>query len=164
MAERLPVGAIPSFPALVSNLTTIDASNASTDQFTSQMPWLQADSNGLIGQILSKGLSTPSTHSSAQSRVVHSEATTKNGSKTREGESRPENEWVEQDEPGVYITFVSLPGGVKDLKRVRFSQKRFSEKQAEQWWAENQARVHEQYNVRMAEKSSVGVESEDIAH
>ncbi|GAB4855991.1 hypothetical protein Ancab_024630, partial [Ancistrocladus abbreviatus] len=80
--------------------------------------FIQADSNGLIGQILSKGLSTPSTRSSAQGRVVHSEATTRNGSKTREGESRPENEWVEQDEPGVYITSVSLPGGVKDIKRV----------------------------------------------
>jgi hypothetical protein len=59
-----------------------------------------------------------------------------------------EAEWVEQDEPGVYITLTSLPGGGRDLKRVRFSRKRFSEKEAEQWWAENRIRVHEQYNVR----------------
>jgi len=59
-----------------------------------------------------------------------------------------EAEWVEQDEPGVYITLTSLPGGGKDLKRVRFSRKRFSENEAEQWWAENRLRVHEQYNVR----------------
>jgi hypothetical protein len=32
----------------------------------------------------------------------------------------PETEWVEQDEPGVYITLVALRGGEKDLKRVRF--------------------------------------------
>ena len=32
----------------------------------------------------------------------------------------PEAEWVEQDEPGVYITLTALPGGGKDLKRVRF--------------------------------------------
>jgi hypothetical protein len=32
----------------------------------------------------------------------------------------PETEWVEQDEPGVYITLVALQGGGKDLKRVRF--------------------------------------------
>lgn len=32
----------------------------------------------------------------------------------------PESEWVEQDEPGVYITLTALPGGGKDLKRVRF--------------------------------------------
>jgi hypothetical protein len=48
----------------------------------------------------------------------------------------------------VYITLTSLPGGGKDLKRVRFSRKRFSENEAEQWWAENRLRVHEQYNVR----------------
>ena len=46
-----------------------------------------------------------------------------------------------------------------------YSRKRFSEKQAEQWWAENRARVYEQYNVRMIDKSStVGVGSEDLAH
>ncbi|KAL5551685.1 hypothetical protein UlMin_001861 [Ulmus minor] len=53
----------------------------------------------------------------------------------------------------------SLPWGANDLKRVRFSPKRFSEKQAEQWWADNRARVYEQYNVRMMDKSSVGVGS-----
>ena len=36
------------------------------------------------------------------------------------------DEWVEQDEPGVYITLVSLPGGVKDLKHVRFRYALFS--------------------------------------
>lgn len=29
-------------------------------------------------------------------------------------------EWVEQHEPGVYITFMTLPCGQKGLKRVRF--------------------------------------------
>jgi len=89
-----------------------------------------------------------------------SETTNRNGSRMKESDSRNDNEWVEQDEPGVYITLTSLPGGAKDLKRVRFSRKRFSEKQAEQWWAENRARVYEQYNVRMVDKSSVGVASE----
>lgn len=31
-----------------------------------------------------------------------------------------ETEWVEQDEPGVYITIRSLPGGTRELRRVRF--------------------------------------------
>jgi len=31
-----------------------------------------------------------------------------------------ETEWVEQDEPGVYITIRALPGGARELKRVRF--------------------------------------------
>lgn len=29
-------------------------------------------------------------------------------------------EWVEQDEPGVYITIRALPGGKRELRRVRF--------------------------------------------
>lgn len=31
-----------------------------------------------------------------------------------------EAEWVEEDEPGVYITIRALPGGTRELKRVRF--------------------------------------------
>lgn len=31
-----------------------------------------------------------------------------------------DSEWVEQDEPGVYITIRALPGGKKELRRVRF--------------------------------------------
>ncbi|PIN00158.1 putative protein, contains RCC1 domain [Handroanthus impetiginosus] len=53
-----------------------------------------------------------------------------------------------QDEPGVYITLVSLPNGVNELRRVRFSRKHFTEDQAEKWWAENGTRVCERHNVR----------------
>ncbi|KAK6159982.1 hypothetical protein DH2020_003363 [Rehmannia glutinosa] len=53
-----------------------------------------------------------------------------------------------QDEPGVYITLVTLPNGVNELRRVRFSRKRFTEDQAEKWWAENGTRVCERHNVR----------------
>lgn len=35
------------------------------------------------------------------------------------GEEEPK-EWVAQVEPGVLITFVSLPQGGNDLKRIRF--------------------------------------------
>ncbi|KAE8682923.1 Protein Brevis radix-like 2 [Hibiscus syriacus] len=31
-----------------------------------------------------------------------------------------ETEWVEMDEPGVYITIRALPGGKRELRRVRF--------------------------------------------
>uniref|UniRef100_A0A2N9FM70 BRX domain-containing protein n=1 Tax=Fagus sylvatica TaxID=28930 RepID=A0A2N9FM70_FAGSY len=73
-------------------------------------------------------------------------------------------EWIEQVEPGVYITLTSLPGGNNDIKRIRFSRKRFSEKQAEQWWAENRTRVYERYNVHMNNKSNFGVGSEDLSN
>ncbi|KAL8122356.1 PH, RCC1 and FYVE domains-containing protein 1-like [Apium graveolens] len=170
------------------NIASSDIPNASNDIMNGHMTNQDPDSNGSNGQILSNGSNhqfllngsnniftttsnsqlllngsnTVSGRLSGQNRMVHSEATIRNGSKTKESDSRNESEWVEQDEPGVYITLTSLSGGVKDLKRVRFSRKRFSEKQAEQWWAENRARVYEKYNVRMVDKSNVGIGSEDF--
>ncbi|KAK7300234.1 hypothetical protein RJT34_11074 [Clitoria ternatea] len=165
MAERLPVGAArnvksPSLASFGSN----DGSYASIDRLNIQATSPEADLTGSNNQLLSNGSSTVSNRSAGHNKQSQSDSTNRNGSRTKDNESRNESEWVEQDEPGVYITLTSLPGGVKDLKRVRFSRKRFSEKQAEQWWAENRARVYEQYNVRMIDKSSVGVGSEDLAH
>ncbi|XP_022998689.1 PH, RCC1 and FYVE domains-containing protein 1 [Cucurbita maxima] len=57
------------------------------------------------------------------------------------------DEWIKQYEPGVYITFTSLPGGHKGLKRVRFSRRRFSEREAEKWWEENQVIVYQKYGI-----------------
>ncbi|KAI3714522.1 hypothetical protein L6452_21478 [Arctium lappa] len=56
-----------------------------------------------------------------------------------------ENEWVEQDEPGVYITIRALPGGSRELRRVRFSRDKFGEVHARLWWEENRARIHKLY-------------------
>ncbi|XP_059623288.1 PH, RCC1 and FYVE domains-containing protein 1 [Cornus florida] len=56
-------------------------------------------------------------------------------------------EWVEQYEPGVYITFKTLPTGQKSLKRVRFSRKKFTNKEAERWWEEKQQEVYEKYDI-----------------
>ncbi|CAN7038113.1 unnamed protein product [Brassica rapa subsp. trilocularis] len=56
-----------------------------------------------------------------------------------------QNEWVEQDEPGVYITIKVLPCGKRELRRVRFSREIFGEMHARVWWEENRARIHEQY-------------------
>ncbi|KAI4321154.1 hypothetical protein MLD38_034572 [Melastoma candidum] len=65
-----------------------------------------------------------------------------------------EPDWIEQYEPGVYITLVALPDGTRDLKRVRFSRRRFGEHQAETWWSENREKVYQRYNVRSSERSS----------
>ncbi|KAE9618312.1 hypothetical protein Lal_00047594 [Lupinus albus] len=65
-----------------------------------------------------------------------------------------EAEWIEQYEPGVYITLTALRDGTRDLKRVRFSRRRFGEHQAEIWWSENRDKVYERYNVRITDKSS----------
>ncbi|CAL9065019.1 PH, RCC1 and FYVE domains-containing protein 1-like isoform X1 [Musa acuminata AAA Group] len=59
-----------------------------------------------------------------------------------------EAEWIEQFEPGVYITLIALRDGTRELKRVRFSRRRFGEQQAEAWWSENAERVHDKYKFR----------------
>lgn len=83
-----------------------------------------------------------------------------NGSKSRiavvpGNVNQVEAEWIEQYEPGVYITLVALRDGTRDLKRVRFSRRRFGEHQAETWWSENREKVYERYNVRGSDKASV---------
>lgn len=45
-----------------------------------------------------------------------------------------------------------------------FSRKRFSERQAEQWWAANRARVYEQYNVRMVDRSAASAGNDEGSH
>ncbi|PPR80805.1 hypothetical protein GOBAR_AA39906 [Gossypium barbadense] len=87
-------------------------------------------------------------------------------------------EWVAQVEPGVLITFVSLPEGGNDLKRIRFSldsflaigfgiegfnlldchcmcREMFNKWQAQRWWAENYDKVMELYNVQRFNRQAV---------
>ncbi|KAL8246137.1 hypothetical protein R6Q59_007353 [Mikania micrantha] len=161
MAERLPVGAARNIksPSLTSNISSGNIlPNVSVDQSNDQtVPYEELDSNGSNSPLKPNANNN---RRSAQNKPADSEvaAAARNSSRSNNGESQDgADEWVEQDEPGVYITLTSLPGGVKELKRVRFSRKRFSEKQAEQWWAENRTRVYEAYNVRMLDKSSIGI-------
>ncbi|CAL5384485.1 unnamed protein product [Camellia sinensis] len=79
----------------------------------------------------------------------------RNSALTGNANNQVESEWIEQYEPGVYITLVALCDGTRDLKRVRFSRRRFGEHQAETWWSENREKVYERYNVRGSDKSSV---------
>nr|GMC50735.1 PH, RCC1 and FYVE domains-containing protein 1-like [Ipomoea batatas]GMC56398.1 PH, RCC1 and FYVE domains-containing protein 1-like [Ipomoea batatas] len=84
---------------------------------------------------------------------------TGNGSRSRNSaalgnDNQIEAEWIEQFEPGVYITLVALKDGTRDLKRVRFSRRRFGEHQAESWWSENRENVYKRYNVRGSDMSS----------
>ncbi|CDY33257.1 BnaC01g37300D [Brassica napus] len=92
-------------------------------------------------------------------------------------------EWVAQVEPGVLITFVSLPEGGNDLKRIRFREtvhpfnekvffemwiqilngfpqelrEMFDKWQAQKWWGENFENVMELYNVQQLNQQSVPV-------
>ncbi|PHT69371.1 hypothetical protein T459_28858 [Capsicum annuum] len=125
MAERLPVcpGRNIKSPKSVSsesNITSSDIPNGCIDQVHSQLTFQELESSVSNSQLLSNGSSNASNHSAVHNKQGYPETTTKNGARTKECDSHNENEWVEQDEPGVYITLTSLPGGVKDLQRVRF--------------------------------------------
>ncbi|XP_022975623.1 PH, RCC1 and FYVE domains-containing protein 1-like isoform X2 [Cucurbita maxima] len=88
--------------------------------------------------------------------LLDSESNTRlRSSASPSNDNQVEAEWIEQYEPGVYITLMALRDGTRDLKRVRFSRRRFGEHQAESWWSENRDKVYEKYNVRGTEKSSI---------
>ncbi|GER56926.1 charged multivesicular body protein 2a [Striga asiatica] len=55
---------------------------------------------------------------------THSGTGTSEASSSRDLET---NQWVEEDQPGVYITIMSLPDGTREIKRVRFSSKSFDQ-------------------------------------
>ncbi|KAI4324803.1 hypothetical protein MLD38_030257 [Melastoma candidum] len=69
-------------------------------------------------------------------------------------EDRP-REWVALVEPGVVITFMSLPQGGNELRRIRFSQEMFSKWKAHRWWTENYDKVMELYNVQHSNQLGV---------
>ncbi|CAN4100070.1 unnamed protein product [Withania somnifera] len=86
---------------------------------------------------------TPSMDASA--RTSSSREGDRSGELSVSNASDAETEWVEEDEPGVYITIRALPGGTRELRRVRFSRERFGEMHARLWWEENRARIQQQY-------------------
>ncbi|KAL6996285.1 hypothetical protein U1Q18_006419 [Sarracenia purpurea var. burkii] len=91
-------------------------------------------------------------------------------------------EWVAQVEPGILITFISLPSGGNYLKRIQFrlllfglfilsdmildrnsddssvglgSREMFNKCQAQRWWAVNYDKVMELYNVQRFNQQTV---------
>jgi len=124
VAERVPVGAArnnnsPSF-YYSSNTPLRAVSPGVLEQLRGPRTCHEQDSNGSNSLVVSN-VSAPTTNQSLHhSEVAHIEATLRNKNRTAKVEPANGDEWVEQDEPGVYITLVSLPGGAKDLKRVRF--------------------------------------------
>lgn len=123
MAERLPIGsARNSNSPPIGSLSPIshDVSTVAFEQPSSPVGFRESDpiqSNSSMTCDLS---STSSNNASGHTDMMQSEVTARNKNRATKAETTNVDEWVEQDEPGVYITLVTLPGGLKDLKRVRF--------------------------------------------
>ncbi|KAJ7965005.1 Regulator of chromosome condensation (RCC1) family with FYVE zinc finger domain [Quillaja saponaria] len=112
MAERLPVGAARNVKSTLasfgSNPISSEVYIASLERLNVQETCQEQDINGSKSQILSNGSSTISNRSSGHNKASQPDATNKSGSRTKESESCNDTEWVEQDEPGVYITLTVL--------------------------------------------------------
>jgi hypothetical protein len=106
------------------------------------------DSGGLASTPKMSSISGAKTETSSMDASIRSSSSReadRSGELSISNASDLETEWVEQDEPGVYITIRALPGGKRELRRVRFSREKFGEVHARLWWEENRARIHEQY-------------------
>lgn len=66
------------------------------------------------------GAKTETSSIDASIRTSSSRDADRSGELSVSNASDLETEWVEQDEPGVYITIRVLPGGKRELRRVRF--------------------------------------------
>ncbi|GAA0154702.1 hypothetical protein LIER_37944 [Lithospermum erythrorhizon] len=72
-----------------------------------------------------------------------------------EDDNNEPNEWISQIEPAIDITFISLPEGGNDLKRIRFSRDIFDRCKAQRWWRENFDRIVELYNVQRVNRQAL---------
>lgn len=59
------------------------------------------------------------------------------------------DEWVEEVTPGVFITIVRTEGGTNELKRVRFSRRKYDDVEAQRWWEDNRYGVLEEYGLTL---------------
>lgn len=74
------------------------------------------NTSNILNQFSNESHAANGTISEAQSNSNLKDKTSRNGTKQPTGKG----EWVVHDQPGVYITLFSLPGGGNELKRVRF--------------------------------------------
>lgn len=100
---------LSSLRSLGVNVVSSDVSSIKAEQLSSSVSTNYADL-----KVADRKNSIPN---------INQQAVARNGSKLADTKNlnNEADEWVvEQDEPGVYITLASLPGGLRDLKRVRF--------------------------------------------
>ncbi|XP_051122708.1 PH, RCC1 and FYVE domains-containing protein 1-like [Andrographis paniculata] len=87
------------------------------------------------------------------SKAQHNSRSRRRCSETKAVRVQLASEQVVQYEAGVLLTIAASPTGLGELRRVRFSRRRFTEAQAEKWWSENEAEVCDRYHVRIAPSS-----------
>ncbi|KAF7843574.1 protein Brevis radix-like 2 [Senna tora] len=138
----------PATPPLMKQMGTGYSSSDSLDHHLMMQSRPCYETSGLASTPKLSGISGAKTETSSLDGSVRTSSSREgdqSGELSISNASDMETEWVEQDEPGVYITIRALPGGARELRRVRFSRERFGEMHARLWWEENRARIQEQY-------------------
>ncbi|KAL7618411.1 hypothetical protein Lser_V15G00270 [Lactuca serriola] len=159
MAERLPAGSYDFESIRVKSASVLEQNGDANDIWTPNDKVENEYPNGAMHLVSKDILSAQEDGNNSLSPPpvpvpVPSETTATATAGGSNQQQQVEAEWIEQYEPGVYITLVALRDGTRDLKRVRFSRRRFGEHQAETWWSENREQVYERYNVRGSSSSS----------
>ncbi|GAU28000.1 hypothetical protein TSUD_373960 [Trifolium subterraneum] len=107
------------------------SSSDSFDQHSMQSKHYQYDLNGMNSTPKVSTISAAKTDISSIAASIRSSSSReadRSGDLSMSNASDPDSEWVEEDEPGVYITIRSLPGGKREIRRVRFSSCQFMDK------------------------------------
>ncbi|KAK6133677.1 hypothetical protein DH2020_032587 [Rehmannia glutinosa] len=135
----------------------IESLTAQLKEMAKRMPEEQVACNSYTNEQINNDTNRPSNGSCVTSTTSPNSESNENSTTTplcngTKGQVQ-KSERIVQDEPGVYITLISLPNGSNELRRVRFSRKLFTEEQAEQWWAENETRICDQYKIQTVQLS-----------
>ncbi|KAH1136118.1 hypothetical protein AAZX31_10G006600 [Glycine max] len=136
----------------------VPASESDSSKLQEQRMEGNDDAFGVVPSIDGENILEESSNSSVSGPVVTSPSSG-NGSKLRDTGipvTEGEKSVIEQFEHGVYVTLVVLPRGYKVFKRIRFSKRRFNEKQAEEWWNQNKDKVHSKYNLPITKNATTG--------
>lgn len=140
--ERLPRNLQVPMGMGYSSSDSLDHHPMRTRQYYEPGPASTPKLSNLSG---TKTETTTSSMDASTMRTSSSREADRSGELSLSNASDLETEWVEQDEPGVYITIRAVPGGTRELRRVRFSREKFGEMHARVWWEENRTRIREQY-------------------
>lgn len=108
--ERLPQN---------SNRPLGNSSSESFDHRPNQPPHCY-DLGGLVSSIKPSSTNDARTETSSVDGSVRTSDGDQSEDLSVSNASDLETEWIEQDEPGVYITIRALPGGSRELRRIRF--------------------------------------------
>ncbi|KAK7266284.1 hypothetical protein RIF29_18927 [Crotalaria pallida] len=85
-------------------------------------------------------------------------------SEIKEEDQVKSSEWMAEVEEGVNITFVSLPNGGNELRKLRFNREMFNQWQAQKWWDENRDKIVELYNIQRINRQDLNIAPTPTEH